>query len=176
MRKPEGWDTETPKGRNFERPKAGAYICKVVKAEEKVSKTGKQMLALDLDIAEGKCEGFYKWRYTENTFKYSGTARWGCTLYQLTEGGSLPYFKDLINHIEQENNFVFDFDERKLVGKRIGIMFVEEEYINKDGEVKTSLKPSYPLPIADIISKNYETPRIRRAKLPQDFSNEEVPF
>ena len=51
---------------------------------------------------------------------------------------ALGFFKGFISAVEQSNpGFKWDFDERKLVGKTIGVVLGDEEYRKKDGSIGT---------------------------------------
>ena len=140
MNKPNEYDTAEAKkqGGDFPQPPIGGHVLKVVNAIETKSSAGNQMLVLYFDIAEGEFANHYK-ELTEKIEKDAYLRQ-----YQLTEGTHISYFKGLIELFELCNTgFKFNFDERSLIGKRIGANLREEEYLNKEDEVKTSLKIGY---------------------------------
>ncbi len=140
MQKPQGYDEAEAKvgGGDFPTPDAGGYVAKIVSAETKKSAKGNEMLVLSVDIAEGE----FKDHYTKLSEKFEKSTY--PNIYQLTEGEHVNYFKGLIAAIEHSNNgFKFNFDEKTLIGKRLGINLREEEYLNKDKEVKTIMKVAY---------------------------------
>lgn len=146
MQKPNEYDNVEAKvgGGDFPQPTAGGYVVKIVSAEEKLSKNGKNMLVIGVDIAEGEFAG----HYAELSEKFNNDAH--PKMYQLTEGDHVSYFKGLVTAIEHSNNgFKFDFDEKKLIGKRLGVNLREEEYKNKDGQIKTILKIAYACSVED---------------------------
>lgn len=147
MQKPNEYDGAEAKqgGTDFPKPQAGGYVAKIIKAEEKKSSKGNQMLVLALDISEGEFVGHFA-KLTEH-FKKDCYIQ----IFQLTEGDHVSYFKGLIKAIEHSNTgFIFDFDEQKLVGKRIGINLREEEYQNDANEIKTSLKVGFYCSVDDV--------------------------
>lgn len=140
MEKPQGYDEAEAKtaGGDFAQPTAGGYVAKIVSAVFGVSKTQKKMLTIGLDIAEGE----FKDHYTQLSEKFDKDAY--LKIYQLTEGDNVNYFKGLVSAIEHSNQgFKFDFDEKKLIGKKLGVNLREEEYLNKDNVIKTILKVAY---------------------------------
>lgn len=147
MQRPRDYDTAEVKkqGGEFPQPEAGGYILKVIKAEEKFSKKNNSMLVLYFDIVNGEFENHYK-KISEKIGKDIYL-----TYYQLIEGEHLSYFKGMIDTFELCNqNFKFNFDEQTLVGKRIGANLREEEYENKEGEIKSSLKIGHFATIAEV--------------------------
>jgi hypothetical protein len=114
----------------FETLEAGGYICKILKAEEQTSKSGKQMLVIFYDIAEGEHKDYYK-REFERIKEKNPDAKWKGTYYQLTEGNSTSYFKGLITSIEESNaGYKWDFNESTLKGKLFGGAIGLEEWDN----------------------------------------------
>ena len=140
MNKPTGYDETEAKvgGGEFPQPTAGGYVAKIVTAEIKTSQKGKEMLVLGIDIAEGE----FKDHWTKLKEKFENA--FYPSIFQLTEGEHTGYFKGLISAIEKSNSgYQWNWNEGTLIGKRLGVNLREEEYKNKNGEVKTSLKVAY---------------------------------
>lgn len=139
MNKPNGYDeSEAKVGGDFPSPQAGGYVAKAIGAETKISSNGNEMLVVTVDIAEGE----FKDHFTKLSEKFDKSIY--PTIYQLTQGDHVSYFKGLISAFEHSNpNFKFNFDEKTLIGKRIGVNLREEEYLNKDNELKSILKVAY---------------------------------
>jgi hypothetical protein len=57
---------------------------------------------------------------------------------------SVGFFKGLVEDIEKSNNFQWDFDEQKLKGKLVGMLFRREEYRKKDGSTGLFTSPFQP--------------------------------
>jgi len=131
MVKPENYDQETAKTfGEFETLEPGGYICKILKAEEQQSKSGKNMLVLFWDIASGEHTDFYK-RDFERRKESNPEAKWNAVYYQLTEGNSTSYFKGLITSLEESNpGYKWNFDEKTLKGKMFGGAIGLEEWDN----------------------------------------------
>ena len=147
MYKPDNWETtEAKNGGEFERPSAGGHVLKIVRAvEAKAKESGRDQLNMSADIAGGEFKDYYKDLSVKLNKDCYLTAYWGL------DEKSLPYFKGNIKSIEQSNNgFKFDFDENKLVGKLVGACLREEEYEDRDGNLKSSMKILFCCPIADV--------------------------
>ena len=122
---------------------AGKYICEIKGAKVTRTTNGKEQLTLQLDIAEGDYKGYYSDRYAQNLEKNGNKAKWanGGLFRQGWEGKSLPFFKGMITCIEKCNDgYKWDWDEKKLKGKRIGVLFGREQFIASDGQKKWATK------------------------------------
>lgn len=121
---------------------AGKYICEIKGAKEVETKNGKKQLVLQLDIAEGEYKDFYSDQFSK-TIKEKGTAaKWnnGGLFRQGYEGKQLPFFKGMITCIEESNEgYEWNWDEKTLKGKKIGVLFGREQYL-MNGQKKWSTK------------------------------------
>ena len=174
MIKPDGYDNV--KAATFgSKIDPGPYVMKIISADEVMSNNSGPMLVLCLDIAIGENKDHYK--EMSNKYQKENYQK----VRQLTGGASLPYFKAMIEAIEESNNgFKFNFDEKTLVGKYVGANLREEEYINSNNELKTFLSVAYlcgarkvvdgeikPLPKKVLETNNH---------LPMQNSNDDVVF
>lgn len=131
MRKIENFDSVSAAG-SFDRPSAGGYVCIIKKVEDVPSK---EYLHLEFDIAEGK----YK-NYAADTAERAGF--WPLRCNRFYSAKSLGFFKAFIEAVQNTNkNFVWKWDESALVGKGVGIVFREEEYMKRDGTIGRSINP-----------------------------------
>lgn len=178
--------TNVQESGDFARPTAGGYICKIVKVEDIPldKKTDKgDYLRIHYDIAEGEFKDYYEGlreRYPE-----SNTIGSYIRSYKPKAQGM---FKRMCSAVSKSNgNFVFDAktntDEQSLVGKKIGLVFAEEEYYSNAGELKTRLYVASEYPIDKIQSGDFRTPTLKKLKEENtDFVNVptgtegEVPF
>lgn len=170
MKPMQGWDkAHADMGGEFERLSPGGHIVKILHAETRQSNGGKDMLVLSYDINEGsQFDGIFRRAF--DRIKRGGDGRalpkWpnGGTYYQLLEdrdGNVNPRFKGLITAVEQSNSgFRWDWDERKLTGMLLGLIFREEEYLNNDGELRVAVKAMACCPVADALGK--EPPRMKK--------------
>ena len=145
MQKPKNYDTVTEYG-EFEPLELGGHICKIMNVEETKSSTGKDMLKISLDIAEGKQKDYYSKQYKADT---RNPKKWGCIVYQLVEdndGNTSRGLKTFIKAVAKSNpNFKEDeiwndkFGEY-FKGKLIGGVFGREQFKTQDGKLKWSTK------------------------------------
>lgn len=156
--------TQAMDGSGFPTLPAGGYICEIKGAQEGTTRNGAQMLVLMIDIAEGEQKGFYSKQYNADRAK-GRDAKWRGMFYQLTtdrEELTSGFFKGLITAIERSNpGYKWDWDESKLKGKKVGFVFREEEYLNQRGEVRTSVKATWPRDV-EAIRQGVEVPEIKR--------------
>ena len=135
------WDKikGTHPGESLSAPPPGVYICRIADVTEMQSKTNRPMLKIDFDINEGEYKDYYSRDY-ENRQERGWEARWGLSLYQITDGNCTSNFKGLIEDIEKSNaNFTFEFNTAKLLGKLVAVMLDAEEY-EYNGKYRQRLK------------------------------------
>lgn len=145
MQKPLGYDQA--EGKQFsssEKPPAGAYIMRIVQAQETKSQNGRPMLCLCLDIVDGPFANNFRKLYKFLQERNPDT-KWPCVHRRCTDGNQLEYFKGDIKAIEESNaGFSFNWDEKTLYGKLVGCMLREKQIgINDDGSAKTVLEPGF---------------------------------
>lgn len=155
MNKPQGYDNyQVGSGRKLP---AGGYICKIMNVQETKSKTGKNMIAISLDIAEGEYKCFYAEKYKNNN---STTKKWGCVTYALTEGEFVYTFMGFCKSYELSNgvgiNWSNDFG-LQFKDKLIGAVFGEEEFEGDKG-ITTTVKVKTFLPTEKIKNGDYTVP------------------
>lgn len=144
---------------------AGGYICEIKGARvETVGQNAKQKFVLAVDICEGEYRAFFDkaWKAAK---AQDANARWRGTydVFLLNmEGKTNPFFKGMITCIDKSNpGFATvvngQINEAALKGKKIGLLFREEEYM-KDGEIRTATKAFAARTVEDI-RKGVETPQ-----------------
>lgn len=170
MKLPDNWNTIQGKEYGaFTAVPPGGYICRIVKAEEKTSQSGRHMLALYFDICEGEYADYYKKDFDSNT---NADKKWRGAYHQLTEGNSESYFKGMIIAIEKSNpGYTFTGDESTLRGKLFGAVFGEEEYRKRDGAIGTSSKMMYLVKTDSIRDGKYTVPDKKLLKPSNDEIN-----
>ena len=123
----------------------GGYVCVILALEQKKSNSGKNMLVINFDIAEGEYRGFYMDKYRNTTPKSdSEPVKWQGKYYLMLEGENWQErFKGFITSIEESNEgFKWDStvgDEQTLKGKIFGGIFGEKECYY-EGELRTNTK------------------------------------
>lgn len=139
----------------------GGYVCKYTKVEDV---TKKEYLYMEFDIAKGDYEGYYQSLFDAYGF-------WGGKCYRSYKERALPMFKRMCSAVNKSNNgFVFDgetnADESTLVGKLVGLVLCEEEYIGNDGSLKTRLYVDRECSVDDIVNGNFKVKPLK--KLPEE--------
>ena len=170
MEKIEGYETAQALTGEFDRLKPGGYICKIIAAKEEKSKSGNKMLTLALDIDEGEQKGFFMKRFEElkkenqdpnKEVKYPNAAIY----HQMLEGNekAVGFLKGLMTSLEASNqNFKWNWDEKKLVGLKCGAIFGEEEYEKLDGSIGISCKVKFIRTIKCIQENNFKVPELKK--------------
>ena len=150
MIKPSDYESVKAATHNSQPPlPAGGHICQIIKAEcvtedyngEKVDK-----LYVYFDVKEGTSyDGYFEQKFKLRR-QYNPATKWGGLLRQAIkaqDGSTSPYFKGLITSIEDSNpGFSWQWDERQLHGKRVGIVFREKEFLS-NGNKYTTTEPAW---------------------------------
>ena len=155
----------------------GGHQVVIMNAECKQSRAGREMLVIYFDIDEGsEYDGIMLRTYQRK--KGFGDAKWPNmgTMYQLTvdkDGYTNPRFKGLIKAVEETNSgYKWDWNETNLKGKRLGVVFGEEEIVGtNDGKVHVVLKPRWVCEGEK--AKDQPVPTLR--KLPEDQRPADAP-
>ena len=141
-------------GEGFQKLPAGGYVCKI---QNVVDVPDKEYLVIDLDIAEGEYKGYFENQYV----RFGGN--WKCKKYQSYRERALPIFKGFTTSVEESNDrYLWDFDETKLKGKLVGVIFGEEEYLTDSGDIKIVVKPQHFRSVKTIREGDYAVPAIKR--------------
>lgn len=123
---------------------AGGYKCVIVKAFESISKTGRPMLCLCLDIADGQYKGHFSRLFKMRKDRDGKDAKWPCIMYLLADEEAAGRFKGSMKAVEDSNSgYKWDWDEVGLKGKRVGVVFREEEYEKRDGSIGVVVKAAW---------------------------------
>ena len=136
---------------DFTRLPAGGYVCKYTFVEDRPEK---EYLYMEFDIAKGEFAGYFKELNDSKGF-------WGGKCFRSYKEKALPMFKRMCSAVNSSNNgFVFDAetntDEKTLIGKLVGLVLCEEEYIANDGSTRTRLYVDRECPVDDIIKGNFK--------------------
>lgn len=137
---------------------AGGYVCKYTKVEDMADK---EYLYMEFDIVEGEFVGYYADLEERLGF-------WGGRCYRSYKTAALPMFKRMCSAVTNSNSgYIFDggkqnADEKSLVGKLVGIVLGEEEYIGNDGSVKTRTYVARECSIDKIRSNDFKVPVLKK--------------
>ena len=142
--KPKAYD-EININEEFEKLELGGHKGIIIKAEEYTSDfSGKKSLKVYVDTAsDDKQPEYFKKQYENDTRidrKYPNGAIKYVPLGE--EENQVKMLKAFITAYEKSNNCQFDWnkDWEQLKGKKIGLVFGQEEYISQDGTTKLATK------------------------------------
>lgn len=142
----------------------GGYICTITAVEDVPDK---EYLRISFDIADGDFKG-----YATDSAKRLGSWPYDCQYIRSYKPAALPFFKRMCTAISKSNgNFIFDggtvnSDEKTLIGKAVGLVLGEEEYIGNDGNLKTRVRVVGEHPVDNIKQGKFKVPPLK--KLPDD--------
>lgn len=136
---------------------AGGYIVKYTKVEDVPEKN---YLFMEFDIAEGEYSGYYEELYDRLDF-------WAGRCFRSYTEKALPMFKRMCSAVTKSNKgFIFDgnehCDESTLVGKKVGMILGEEEYIGNDGSTKTRLYVAREISVDDVKAGKFKIPALKK--------------
>lgn len=130
MKPIQGWNLVNEAG-EFKRLPAGIYGVKLTSVKN--NEEG-QYFEITCDIVKGEFKDYFKSQVEAGLKDNSKTLRSYKT-------NALPFFKAFITAVEKSNpGYEWDWDESKLVGKNVIAVFGEEEYKDKDGNVKVATR------------------------------------
>lgn len=152
---------------NSDRPDklpAGGYICRIVQARESTFANGVPCLQIAVEIAEGEHAGFVRDQF-ERKKQYSQNPKWPAILNQgikNDDGSTNPYFKGLMTSICESNiGYQWNWEEKTLTGKMLGVVFREEQFYNQQtGELQSTVRPFYGCSTAQI-KLGVPTPKVK---------------
>lgn len=130
MKKINDWEN-IKENSDFKRLEPNAYVC-AIKSVEDVS--NKEYLRICFDIVKGDNKGYFQKLYDSDTRK---DKKWPVagTLIRSYKETALSMFKGFITAIEKSNkNYKWNFDEKTLAKKYIGLIIADEEYLNQKGQ------------------------------------------
>lgn len=162
MKKIENYEEIQASSGEYLKPTIGGYVCKIIDVEDVPFNPNKEKceyLKIDYDISNGDFEGFYK-----NQFDKFGN-RWGASFIRSYKEKAAGMFKHFMECVEKSNKgFAWDWNEKGLIGKEIGLVLGEEEYKNNAGEVKKRLYV-YQIKTVDEIKKgDFKLPALKKLK------------
>jgi hypothetical protein len=168
IRKPNNWETV----REFtEREKLplDAYVCRVKGVRIDVYDATSAQLVIQFDITEGEYADFYKREYAANTMenkKFKGVLR----VWLPKDDGSQndewtkSTFKGMVTSFEKSNpGYVWNWDEKSLVGRMVGILFRNEEW-EYDGKTGWAVRPFRAISVDSVRSGNFTLPKDKPLK------------
>ncbi|HWT74349.1 MAG TPA: hypothetical protein VN258_06485 [Mobilitalea sp.] len=169
---------EEPK--EYTRLVAGGYICRITLVEDVPEK---EYLKIEYDIAVGDMKDYFKNLNDAKGF-------WAGKFIKSYKETALSFFKGFTTAVEKSNaGYKFDNDEKKLIGKLVGLVIGEEGYIGNDGSSKNRLYVKDVRSVDSIKNGDFEVPAYKPAPAQQpslsqannfmptgDISDDEMPF
>ena len=126
MKPIEGYDLINESG-DFKQLPKGIYLVRLTNI---VDVPEKEYLEVYCDIAKGEYTNYFKKMVDSGLKDSSKTVR-------SYKQNALPFFKSFITAVEKSNpSYNWDWDETKLIGKFVIAVVSEEEYIDKEGNIK----------------------------------------
>lgn len=151
----------------------GGYICVI---KDVINDENKHYLHILYDIADGDLKGYWD-EYA------SRSGSWRGDFYRSYKDSAAGMFKGFINAVEKSNpSFTWAWDEKALIGKLVGLVIGDEEYISTDGSVKTWPKVKNVKTVNDIKEGRFRVPETKKIEEesattpPETVSVEEMPF
>lgn len=167
INRPKNWDEV----REFsDRPKlpVGAYVCRVKQAVVQTTDYGEQLCIL-FDIADGEYAGFYQDDFDANQQQ---DKKWKGVLRQFIpkDDGSekdewtKSSFKGMVTAFENSNRgFTWDWNEKSLAGKEVGIIFRNEEW-EYGGKTGWTVRPFRATSVDNVADGNFTIPKDKPLK------------
>ena len=155
MQRIENYENVQASSGEFARPTVGGYICKIIDVEDvPMNEQGKgDYLRIEYDIADGEFKGYYR----EQFDRWGGN--WNASFIRSYKEKAIGMLKHFTNCIEQSNaGYAWDWNEKGLIGKFVGLVLGEEEYKNNAGEIKTKLVVNQVKTVDDIKNGNFKVP------------------
>lgn len=141
------WENTRPNyGGEGRKEVPGGYIVKITFVEDNPKR---EYLRIEWDYVDGDLAGAHRECYDSYGF-------WPAPLFRSYKEKAAGMFKAFIESVEKSNEgFVWNWNERDLVGKWVGVVTREEEYMSNSGELKTRIIVDRVLPAVDILNGNF---------------------
>lgn len=166
IRKPNNWN-EVQEFSDRQKLPLGAYVCKVGQVSVQNNGYGEQLCIL-FDIAEGEFSGYFA-----NDYKNQNqNKKWKGVLRQFLpkDDGSekdewtKSSFKGLVTSFEKSNNgYYWNWDENSLVGKKVGILFRNEEW-EYEGKTGWAVRPFRAISVDSVRNEDFTLPKDKPLK------------
>ena len=157
MKRIENWDSIV-ESTSFKRLVPNGYIVKILKVEDHPDK---EYLKIYFDIVKGDDKGYFKKQYDGDTRKERKWPNAG-TFIRSYKDSAASMFKGFINAIEKSNKgYQWNFDEKTLVNKVVGLIIADEQYQNQKGQVRVRNYVAAVRSVETIEKGEYEIPSLK---------------
>lgn len=135
------------------KPPAGGYILEVKRVQHNESKMS---IRVEFDISGGEYDGYY-----QDLFDSIGW--WALVDYKSYKSeAAVKFLYQFVHAMEISNkDYVWDGDETRWIGLKVGAVLGYEEYIGNDGKTKQKGRIVAYKPTSDIVSGNYKVPELK---------------
>lgn len=158
MRRINDWENIKESG-TFERLAPGGYIVKILNVKDFPEK---EYLKISFDIAEGDKKGFFKKSFDNDTRDQKKWPNDGSFIRSYKQTAA-SMFKGFVSAVEASNKgYTFDFDEQTLVGKVVGLVLGDEEFLNQKGQVRTRTYVNAVRSVEAIKNGDYKVPELKK--------------
>ena len=132
MRKISNWENIT-ESTSFKRLAPGGYIVKLLNVEDHPDK---EYLRISFDIVEGDEKGYFKKQYDNDKRPERKWPNAGSFIRSYKDSAA-SMFKGFTGAVERSNKgYVWNFEEKTLVGKLVGLIIADEQYQNQKGQIR----------------------------------------
>lgn len=143
---------------SFKRLTPNGYICKILNVEDHPEK---EYLKIYFDIVKGDDKGYFKKQYDGDTRKEKKWPNAG-TFIRSYKDSAASMFKGFMNSVEKSNKgYKWDFDEKTLVNKLVGLIIADEQYQNQKGQVRVRNYVAAVRSVETIEKGEYEIPALK---------------
>lgn len=174
MKRIENWEN-IQESTSFKRLTPNGYICKILNVEDH---TDKEYLKIYFDIVKGDDKGYFKKQYDGDTRKERKWPNAG-TFIRSYKDSAASMFKGFTNAIEKSNKgYQWNFDEKTLVNKVVGLIIADEQYQNQKGQVRVRNYVAAVRSVETIEKGEYEIPALKElttTKTTTAPSNDPIP-
>lgn len=168
INRPNNWDDVRAYSGSRQKLPAGAYVCDIIQAVVQSNNYGQQLCVL-VDINSGEWAGYYAENFDNNqreNKKWKGVLRlW----LPVNDGSDKDEFtksilKGFITAVEESNRgYTWNWDERTLVKKEIGVLFRNEEW-EWNGKSGWTAKPFRAISVDSVADGNFTVPKDKPLK------------
>ena len=158
MKKISGYDKIQESG-SFKKLPVGGYVVKILDATDVPEK---EYLRISFDVAEGEYKGFFAEEYKNDTRDGKKWPNAGTFIRSYKEK-ALPMLKGFTAAVEKSNKgYSWDFDEKTLKNKVVGLVLGEEEFVNSSGKLRTRTYVSAVRSVDTIKKGEFTVPELKK--------------
>lgn len=158
MKKISGYDKIQESG-SFKRLGPGGYVVKLLDVTDVPDK---EYLKVSFDVCEGTEKDFFMNEFKSDIREDKKWPNAGTFIRSYKEK-ALPMLKGFTGAVERSNaGYTWDFDEKKLKGKIVGLVLGEEEFLNSTGKVRTRTYVAAVRSVDVIRDGKFEVPPLKK--------------